>query len=277
MNFPEWMMANGEALQYALLFALFPLLVVLERAFPRRPGDMDRRTRWSANLILTVINIVSLGFVPITFLGAAFWAEQHGWGLLHMLSPSAAVAVVVTLLVRGFISFFTHYLMHSVPLFWRLHRVHHLDTDLDVSTTVRLHPVEFFANSLIGAPIVVLFGLSPWVLVLYEVFDLVIVFWSHANVRIPATLHRVLRYLIVTPDLHRVHHSSWQPETDSNFSAVFPIWDLVFGTYRATPRDGHERMRIGLDEVRGAIAHRPLWLLMSPLRRKLESPPAAGQ
>jgi sterol desaturase/sphingolipid hydroxylase (fatty acid hydroxylase superfamily) len=185
------------------------------------------------------------------------------------VSLPLAVSVPLTLLARGFISFFTHRLMHGVPWLWRLHRVHHLDTELDVTTTVRFHPLELVVGALPGIPIVVAFGLVPWVLVLYEVLDVAVTLWSHSNLRIPAPLDRVLRYVVVTPDLHRVHHSTWQPETDSNFGAVFPVWDLVFGTYRATPRDGHERMRLGLDEVRGREAHRVFWLLGSARHRRL--------
>jgi sterol desaturase/sphingolipid hydroxylase (fatty acid hydroxylase superfamily) len=178
----------------------------------------------------------------------------------------------VTLIVRGFISFSTHYLMHTVPLLWRVHRVHHLDTELDVSTTVRFHPLEFFIQWVPGVLIVVGFGLAPWVLMFYELLDVAVTLWSHSNLRLPATLERVLRYVVVTPDLHRVHHSARKPETNSNFGAVFPVWDLVFGTFRPVPRDGHEHMRLGLDEVRGPDAHRPLWLLTSPLAEELPHP-----
>jgi len=185
-------------------------------------------------------------------------------------------AVVVTLAVRGFISFFTHYLMHMVPLFWRLHRVHHLDTELDVTTTVRFHPVEFLVQTLPAVPIVVAFGLTPWVLVFYEVLDVAVTLWTHSNTRLPAGVDRFLRYLIVTPDLHRIHHSAWKPETNSNYGAVFPWWDLAFGTFRAASRDGHEQMRLGLDEIRGRAAQRPLWLLVSIFSDRLTGPVESG-
>lgn len=226
---------------------------------------MDRRTRWPANFFLTCVNLVAIGMLPISFFGAARWAESRSVGLLNWFPLPAAALVVVTLLVRGFISFSTHYLNHMVPLFWRVHRVHHLDTELDVSTTVRFHPLEFVIGLITGVPIVLAAGLTPWILMLYELFDVVVTLWSHSNVRVPAALDRALRYVIVTPDLHRIHHSARRPETNSNFGAVFPIWDVIFGTFCATPRDGHELMRLGLDEVRGADAHRSLWLLGSAL------------
>jgi sterol desaturase/sphingolipid hydroxylase (fatty acid hydroxylase superfamily) len=128
-----------------------------------------------------------------------------------------------------------------------------------------------------GAPLTVAFGLTPWILLAYEVVDAVVTVFSHANLRLSPALERVVRYVVVTPDLHRIHHSSWQPETDSNFGAVFPIWDLVFGTFRAEPRDGHQRMRLGLDGWRGPETRRVGWLLASPFRSQPEPPAAAGR
>ncbi len=268
MTFSEWILTNGENLQFILFFAALPVLAIAERLAPRRTGPMDRWVRWPTNYFLTFVNVLALSALPISFIGAAFWAETNGWGVLHQIHLPLAALVAANLLVRGFISFFTHYLMHMVPALWRVHRVHHLDTELDVSSTVRFHPLEFFIALVPGVPIVVAFGLTPWVLMCYEVLDAVVNLWSHSNVRLPRTVDRVLRYLVVTPDLHRVHHSARKPETNSNFGAVFPIWDLVFGTFRANPRDGHERMRIGLDIVRGRDAQRPLWLLGSVFSRQ---------
>jgi len=269
MTFSDWIFINGEHLQFVLFFGMLLLLAVAERWVPRRPGPMNRAIRWPVNYFLTLVNIGAMGLLPISFIGAAVWAQGYGWGLLNVIQLPVAALVGVTLLVRAFISFFTHYLNHVIPLFWRVHRVHHLDTELDVSTTVRFHPLEFFIGILPGVPIVVAFGLTPWVLVLYEVLDAVVNIWSHSNVRLPRRLDQVLRYIVVTPDLHRVHHSAWKAETNSNFGAVFPVWDLIFGTFRANPRDGHERMRLGLNEVRGRDAQRPLWLLASIRSREL--------
>lgn len=263
MRFSDWILAHGDTLQFSLFFSLLLVLAIVEPVFPRRPGPMERRTRWPANLLLTAINFVTVSVLPLSLIAAGLWAEREGWGLLNAIHLPAAVAIIVTLLARAFISFFSHYLMHRVPLFWRVHRVHHLDTELDVTTTVRFHPLEFLVQSVPAVPIVVVFGLVPWVLVLYECLDAVTTLWTHSNLRLPSVIDRILRRVVVTPDLHRIHHSAWQPETDSNFGAVFPLWDMLFGTYRTTPRDGHETMRLGLDEVRGRDAHRPMWLLAS--------------
>src|SRR5262245_18106126 len=162
-----------------------------------------------------------------------------------------------------------HWLFHMVPMFWRVHRVHHLDTELDVTSTVRFHPLEFLIGLLPGVPLVFLLGLDPWILMTYELLDVVVTLWTHSNVRIPLPFEKLLRFVVVTPNLHRVHHSTRMEETDSNYGAVFPFWDLVFGTFKADPAGGQERIRIGLDEVRGRNAHRPVWLLMSMFHAQL--------
>lgn len=266
----QWIRANADDVQVVVFFSLFAVLAIVEILAPRRPGPAERRTRWVANLLLTALNITVMSLLPVTFLGVAVWSQERNLGLLNQFAMPLGLLIVATLLCRGFISFFTHLLMHKVPLFWRVHRVHHLDTELDVSTTVRFHPLEFGLSLAVGVPLVALFGLSPWILLTYEILDAGVTVFSHANVHLPRGIDRVLRYVVVTPDLHRVHHSSWQPETDSNYSAVFPIWDLVFGTFRTDTREPHEVMELGLEEVRDGRQNRLLWLLGSPVRR-LES------
>jgi sterol desaturase/sphingolipid hydroxylase (fatty acid hydroxylase superfamily) len=204
-----------------------------------------------------------MSVIPISLITAASFAQARGVGVLNHVALPIAVLIAVNLVLRGFISFATHYLMHKVPAFWRVHRVHHLDTELDVSSTVRFHPFEFVVALIPGIPMVLAFGLTPWILMVYELMDVVVTLWSHSNLRLPVALDRALQYLVVTPDLHRVHHSSWQPETDSNFGAVLPIWDLVFGTFRTIPRDRHPTMELGLSEMRAPVANRLGWLLKS--------------
>lgn len=269
MKFSEWIMANGETLQIVVFFALLIVLAIVEPVFPGHPGPAERRMRWPANLFLTLLNFVTLSVLPVSLIAAALWAQQQGWGVLHAVRLPVAALIAANLLVRAFISFFSHFLMHKLPPFWRVHRVHHLDTQLDVTTTVRFHPLEFLVQALPGIPIVIAFGLTPWVLVFYELLDVVMTLWTHSNVKLPGAIDRVARYVVVTPDLHRVHHSSWQPETDSNYGAVFPLWDLVFRTFRTATPERHASMTLGLDEVRGSAAHRPFWLLGSVFAAQL--------
>ena len=269
LSFQSWVLTNGGDLQFILFFTLFGILAIAEFFAPARNERTATPRRWLANVVLTVLNIGVMSFLPVTFFGASIWAAQHGIGLLNVLPDPFLVTFIAGLLLRGFISFFTHFLMHRVPLLWRVHRVHHLDTEMDISTTVRFHPLELLLNLLPGICLVVAFGLPPWVLLFYEVLDAGVTLFSHANISLPGRIENVLRYVIVTPDLHRVHHSSWQPETDSNFSAVFPIWDLVFRTFRVRKRKPQAAMTLGLDEVRDDRTASVGWLLASPGRRSL--------
>ncbi len=265
----QWIIQNAEDLQFILFFALLFVFSLAEVFEPKRVGPMRRKQRWLTNFLLTGLNVVVLSLLPVSFFSAAVWAHKNGLGIFNQFTLPFGLLIVANLLGRGFISFFTHYLMHKVPLLWRLHRVHHLDTEMDVSTTVRFHPLEFVAALLLGVPIVIGLGLSLWILLLYEIWDAAVNLFSHANIRVPGPVNRVLRYIIVTPDLHRVHHSSWQPETDSNFSAVFPIWDIIFGTFRTQTRAPQETMQLGLEEVRDQRTNRFAWLLGSPFIRRL--------
>jgi len=215
---------------------------------------------------MTFIAIITMMVIPVSFVSSAQFAQEKHWGLFYLVNPGWVITAIATLLLRGFISFITHYLMHKVHMLWRIHRVHHLDTELDVSTTVRFHPLEFLVNIFIGVPIILLFGFPVWVLMLYELIDVVITLVSHSNITLPKKLDSVLRYFIVTPDLHRVHHSSHQPETDSNFSAVFPVWDLIFGTFETHTRQSKRTMELGLEEVRDDRINNILWLLISPFK-----------
>jgi sterol desaturase/sphingolipid hydroxylase (fatty acid hydroxylase superfamily) len=262
----ELMLLMGEDLQVYLFFGFLTGFLILEKLIPKRRPEGPQAQRWLTNSALTVVTIMLLPLLPVSFITAAWWARQHEIGLLNLLGDQlpATALIVLTLLLRGFISFGTHYLNHKISFLWRFHRVHHLDTELDVSSTVRFHPLETPLALAIGLPVVLLFGLSPWVLIFYELLDVTVNLFSHANIRLPAQLNRYLRYVIVTPDLHKVHHSSYKPETDSNFSAVFPIWDILFGTFRTDTREPLETMPLGLDEPRDPEANRFWWLLASP-------------
>jgi sterol desaturase/sphingolipid hydroxylase (fatty acid hydroxylase superfamily) len=260
----QWWMQHGEAVTVAVFFVLLLLLACLERVAPRHLAVPHRAQRWPANAALTALNVMVMGLVPLSLIGAALLAETAGFGLLCQMEASTTVTIVVTLGARSFLSFGTHWLMHHVPWLWRVHRVHHLDTHLDVSTTVRFHPLEVLVQAAIGVPLVLLMGLSPLVLVLYEVADAAVTVWSHANVRWPSWLDRLLRRVLVTPDLHRVHHSTLVNESNSNFGAVLTVWDQLFGTFRTQTSVPLDRMSIGLQDLRDARTDRTFWLLRSP-------------
>lgn len=261
-TFINWVLKSSEDFQFYFFFGFLFLLMVIEQLFHFR--TIARGKRWFTNFTVTLIAISVMMIIPITFISSASYAAENHWGLFNWMEMNWIIAGVLTLFFRGFISFFTHYLAHKIPIFWRAHRVHHLDTEFDVSTTVRFHPFEFIINTIIGVPIILIFGFPVWALMLYELIDAVISVFSHSNITLPGKLERVLRCIIVTPDLHRVHHSSHQPLTDSNFSAVFPIWDILFGTFRTLSREEQKKMELGLGEVRDERTNNSIWLMVSP-------------
>lgn len=262
---PDWVLANAGGLQEIAFAVALLALLALELAAPHRRTPLLRRRRWPTNFALTALNVAALGFVPVSFIAAASWARAQGIGLMNQVELAPAFAAIATLLLRGLLSTGTHLLHHHVPALWRIHRVHHLDTQLDVSSTVRFHPAEMFVGPLVGVPFVIAGGLVPWALALYELLDIAVTLFSHANVRLPRALDRVLRLAIVTPELHRIHHSTRVEETNSNFSAVFPIWDRVLGTYRDTAIADSATMELGLEDARDAHELGVLALLVSPL------------
>jgi sterol desaturase/sphingolipid hydroxylase (fatty acid hydroxylase superfamily) len=263
-NFQKWLITSSEDFQFVLFFGLLFVLIMIEQFFHFRP--MKRKKRWLANFGITFIAILAMMSLPISFISAAKLSAEKHFGLFNNIQLNWMIVVILTLLIRSFISFFTHFLAHKIPLLWRIHRVHHLDTELDVTTNVRFHPFEFVINIILGVPIILLFGLPLWVLLFYELLDVVITLVSHANISFPKKVDRVLHYIVVTPDLHRVHHSSYQPETDSNFGAVFPIWDIIFGTFRTKTVAPPDVMELGLEEVRDNRSTNIIWLMLSPLK-----------
>jgi sterol desaturase/sphingolipid hydroxylase (fatty acid hydroxylase superfamily) len=262
----------GEPLQYAVYFGLLGGLGALEAVLPRREGPAGRAQRWPSNFGLTALNIVVLGALPVSGLAVALLAQQRGWGLLHRYPLPLVATLAVALLARSFVSYVVHVAMHKLPALWRVHRVHHSDVFLDVSTTVRFHPLEFVIQLGPTALVILGLGLPPWTIMLYELLDTGTNLFIHANVRLPARLDAWFRLLLVTPDMHRVHHSARWPETDSNYGVVVSWWDRLFGTYRAAGPDPGQT-RLGLEECQDRRSSSLGWLLALPFRGRLERLP----
>ena len=256
--------AQFEPLQYIAFFGVFLIFALAEARGPRDPASPERTRRWPANWILTTANVVLTSALPVSMIAAADFARAEGVGLLNMSDLPLIAAFAIGFLGRAFISWGTHYLNHKVPFLWAIHRVHHADTRLDVSTTVRFHPLEFVFTTPLALAGVVALGIPALPLLIYELMDASVTVFSHANVRLPWWIDRPLSLFIVTPDLHRVHHSSHQPETDSNYGAVLTIWDRVLGTYRRKPADELATQENGLTEVQDPRSRNLLWLLILP-------------
>ncbi len=265
-----------ENLWFWLFWVLIIVLPAMEYIHPRSQHATDWDERWTVNIGFGVLNGALTSIAPALAVVSAGWAEQHGVGLLNWVAAPGWIVVVATVAVRSLADYVSHVLMHQIPLFWRLHRIHHSDQSLNVSTGLRFHPLEVAASALYMAPIALAFGLSPAVLAVYAVVESVLALLSHADFRIPDALDRGLGRLFITPHIHRIHHSADQPETDSNYGNVFTIWDRLFGTYRAEARLPDSEMRFGLDDIDRAQANDFLWQITSPALPAQLPPRAAG-
>ena len=234
--------------EYVLRGGIFVLLVVslclLERWQPRRTLSLPRRARWPANLGIALVNRVLL--IPLSAIAAALVAERQGWGFFNQVSPPLWLATLASLLLLDLTIYWQHRLFHRIPVLWRLHRMHHADADVDVTTGVRFHPLEAVFSMLIKIAAVIALGAPAATVLLFEIVLNATSLFNHANVRIPATLERALRWVVVTPDMHRVHHSNDAVELAHNFGFNLPWWDRLFGTYLDQPAAGHESMQIGI-------------------------------
>jgi sterol desaturase/sphingolipid hydroxylase (fatty acid hydroxylase superfamily) len=247
--------------------AMLATLALWERVAPRRVQVYPRAWRWANNLAMVVVNTILLrALFPVAAVGAALLAQEAGWGLFNQAELQLAWSVPLTIVILDFSIWAQHLLFHRVPVLWRLHRMHHADLEIDASTGLRFHPIEIVLSMLIKIAIVLLLGAPAVAVLAFEVLLNATALFSHSNLRLPAQLDAALRWVIVTPDMHRVHHS-WHPrETDSNFGFNLSWWDRLFGTYIDQPRDGHERMTIGLREFRDLSDLRLDRMLVQPFR-----------
>lgn len=263
----DLLLANEPLIRMVFFIGILLAMALWEVAAPRRRRDIPRLLRWSNNLGIVVIDtlLVRLTF-PIVAVGLALLAQERGWGLFNVFDAPAWLAFVVSVLVLDLAIYLQHVMFHAVPALWRLHRMHHADLEFDVSTGLRFHPVEILLSMGIKLAVVAALGPPAVAVLVFEVLLNATAMFNHSNIRIPAAIDRILRRVVVTPDMHRVHHSIHPNETNSNFGFNLPWWDRMLGTYRAQPREGHETMTIGIEQFR---ARRDLWLdrmLIQPLR-----------
>jgi sterol desaturase/sphingolipid hydroxylase (fatty acid hydroxylase superfamily) len=242
---------NETLIRLAVFGGLLVLFAALEALAPRRVRVLPRAGRWITNLGMTVLNTLALRAVavamPFLAVGAAVDAWTHHWGLFNLLDWPLLWEVVAAILILDFAIWAQHLITHKVPLFWRFHRVHHADRDFDVTTAVRFHPVEIVASMGVKIGLVYLLGPQAVAVVLFEIILNGTALFNHANLRLPIWLDRVLRLVLVTPDMHRVHHSVNRVEHDSNYGFALSIWDRIFRTYRGQPMAGHDGMVVGLE------------------------------
>lgn len=247
----EFITSHEKAVRLSFFLGIFALMAIWELVAPRRALTVSKLVRWSNNLGLVVLNTLLLRLLfPAAAVGVAVVATEQNWGLLNYYQVSLIPAVIISVIVMDFVIWLQHVMVHSVPLLWRLHRVHHADLDYDVTTGARFHPIEIILSMLIKFSTILLLGPPVVAVILFEVILNGMAMFNHGNIKLPLGLDKVLRLLLVTPDMHRVHHSVEDDEANSNFGFNLSIWDRIFGTYRDQPRDGHEGMTIGIHKYR---------------------------
>ncbi len=257
-------------IRLAAFGSVFAALALWEAGAPRRRLRASKPRRWFTNWTITVLDaaVVRLLF-PAAAVGAAWDARDSGWGLFNRWDGPVWFEILLAMLLLDLLIYAQHVASHKIPVLWRIHRVHHVDRDMDVTTAIRFHPIEIALSMVLKIGAVYVLGASAIAVVLFEIVLNGSSMFNHANVTIPRSLDRVLRWLVVTPDMHRVHHSVHRPETDANYGFNLPWWDRIFGTYVDQPRDGHTTMAIGLSECQDARPTRLGWSLALPFRKRI--------
>jgi len=273
MNWNEWLIANEISIRLGFFFGLFGIMALWEIISPRRTLSVSKPLRWLNNFGLVVFNSIVLRLLfPTAAVGVTLFAEQQGWGLLNYYQLPLLLSVVIAVVVMDLVIYIQHVMVHAMPLLWRLHRVHHADLDYDVTTGARFHTLEIIFSMLVKFATILLLGPSVVAVIIFEVMLNATAMFNHANVKLPLSVDRVLRLFLVTPDMHRVHHSVEDNETNSNFGFSLPWWDRIFGTYRAQPREGHDGMTIGIHHYRDEKqVNRFLGMLTLPFKGKVSS------
>jgi len=261
--------AQEQSIRLGFFVGVLMVMLIWELASPRRRQEIPRLLRWTNNLIVVAIDsaLVRLLF-PMLAVSVAIKAQSNGWGLLNLVHLHPLLATVLAIVALDIIIYFQHIVLHAVPVLWRLHRMHHTDLEFDVTTGIRFHPAEIILSMGIKLLCVLLLGAPAIAVLLFEVLLNAASLFNHSNIKIPNKLEQLSRIVLVTPDMHRIHHSVYPDETNSNYGFTVPWWDKLFGTYKAQPRDGHINMDIGIAEFR---QRRELWIdkmLLQPFRRK---------
>ncbi len=254
----ELLLTNEGAVRLAVFLGILIAMAALELAVPRRRIEIPRLIRWTNNLGVVVINtiVVRLTF-PVVAVGLALMAQRNGWGLFNIVQLPGWVAILASVVILDFVIYLQHVVFHFVPALWRLHRMHHADQAIDVTTGLRFHPLEIVLSMGIKLAAVLALGPPAVAVLIFEVILNGTAMFNHSNIRLPAWLDRFLRLFLVTPDMHRVHHSVDRRETDSNFGFNLTWWDRLLGTYIAQPARGHDDMEIGIEQFRSL---RDQWL-----------------
>lgn len=263
----EFLLSNEPIVRLSAFAAVFSVMALWEVLAPRRVQGIGRIVRWPNNLGVVVLDTVLVRILlPTTAVGLALLAEAKGFGLFNAWPVANWIAIVASVVILDLVIYLQHVLFHAIPALWRLHRMHHADLEFDLTTGARFHPIEILLSMLIKLTAIGALGAPALSVLIFEVLLNATAMFNHSNVRLPASADCILRWLVVTPDMHRVHHSVIVRETNSNFGFNLPWWDRLFGTYRAQPEAGHEGMTIGVKEIRDPSEQRLDRMLTQPFR-----------
>ena len=266
MILTEILLAHQPVIRVGAFIAVFAAMALWELLAPQRRQAIGRLSRWPGNLGVVVLDTLLVNLVfPLAAVGVAHLAEIRGWGFFQTLKGPIWLVIVASVIVLDLAIYLQHVLFHAVPVLWRLHRMHHADLEFDVTTGVRFHPLEILLSMAIKLVVVAALGTPAASVLIFEVLLNATSLFNHGNVRL-SRFDRVLRWIVVTPDMHRVHHSLVPCETNSNFGFNLPWWDRLFGTYRTGPLAGQEGIIIGLEQFRDPIELRLDRMLLQPFR-----------
>jgi sterol desaturase/sphingolipid hydroxylase (fatty acid hydroxylase superfamily) len=266
MDIVAWTVAKEGAIRFAIFASAFAILAFAEALRPDRDRQFSRLDRWKVNLGLGFASAIALRMLlPGAAVLVAVFAQMRGWGLLSALEWPFWIELALAIVLLDFSIYIQHVFTHRIPLLWRLHQVHHVDHEVDVTTALRFHPVEIVLSMLYKLAVVLALGAHPFAVIVFEIVLNACAMFNHANFKLPAAINRVLCLVLVTPDMHRIHHSQRPNETNSNFGFSMSLWDRLFGTYRAAPR---QPLLIGLPDRRDAPVSSLFWVLALPFRSR---------
>ncbi|HHL42504.1 MAG TPA: sterol desaturase family protein [Hellea balneolensis] len=269
MSIIDFVQSHETEIRLSVFVGVLAAMIGLETVFERKKRVEPRLLRWATNLGIVVIYTIVLRLIfPVAAMGTAVYAQAHGYGLLNLVALPIWGHILLSAVVLDLAVYFQHIASHKVGIFWKFHQVHHADRDIDATTGIRFHPVEIVLSMLYK--MLVVLALGPHVVGVF-IFEVVLngsAMFNHANIRLPLWLDKIVRTVFVTPDMHRVHHSIYREETDSNYGFNLSIWDRIFRTYIPNPKDGHEKMVIGLPMYQDHKPSNLVWCLALPFHRK---------
>lgn len=268
----DFILTHEDSLRLGVFISILLLMMSAEALFPRKDRVLDRAHRWTSNLLLIVIDGLFVRFLfPIVAVGIAVIAAERNWGLFNMLDLPIWLEITLAIIILDMMIYWQHVASHHIPFLWALHKVHHADRDIDVTTGSRFHPIEIGLSMLYKMALVVILGAPVLAVIIFEIILNGCAMFNHSNVKLPLGFDRVLRRFIVTPDMHRVHHSTIVAETNSNYGFSLSLWDRIFSSYTAQPSKGHDGMVIGLEEYQDAGPASLTWSLLLPIGKGLKT------